>query len=438
MSAWSPYQSTSDAPWNLQRVVHLHRRAAFAATWPEIQRDLAGKPEEAVSRLLDGKSRVDGVPQDFDSLSTVIGQAAADSGSPERLKAWWLYRCLFTPHPLEERLTLMWHNHFATSNLKVDDLKLMKRQNESLRNLALAPFGELLTALAHDPALLNWLDAPQNRQGHPNENLARELMELFTLGIGHYTEQDVKEAARALTGWTVRQGEFRDLAAVHDDGEKEILGHLGKHSGDDLVRILLNQPSTARRLAWRLTGEFFGEGVVTSTALDELAQQLRENNLDIRRTVETILRSQLFFASENIGTRIADPTSFLIGPLRALECWREAPSTLVLAEWLSRMGQDLFYPPNVGGWPGGRAWLSTRTTIARANCMAALVAGNLHTPPCPLQIEQLADRYCEKSSAQGKTAFLFRLLLGQDVESTDTGLAVTLTRLLTSPQAHLH
>jgi len=438
MSVWSPYQPTNDARWNLQRVVHLHRRTAFAATWPEIQRDLAGKPEEAVSRLLDGKSRLDGVPQDFDSLSTVIGQAAADSGSPERLKAWWLYRCLFTPHPLQERLMLMWHNHFATSNLKVDDLKLMKRQNESLRKLALAPFGELLATLAHDPALLNWLDAPQNRQGHPNENLARELMELFTLGIGHYTEQDVKEAARSLTGWTVRQGEFRDLAAVHDDGEKEILGHLGKHSGDDLVRILLDQPSTARRLAWRLTGEFFGEGVVTSTALDELAQQLRENNLDIRRAVETILRSQLFFSSANVGTRIADPVSFLVGPLRALECWREAPSTLVLAEWLSRMGQDLFYPPNVGGWPGGRAWLSTRTTIARSNCMAALIAGNLHTPPRPLQIEQLATRFCGKSSAQEKTTFLSRLLFGQDVESTDSDLAATLTRLLTTPQAHLH
>src|SRR5262249_35680072 len=147
---------------------------------------------------------------------------------------------------------------------------------------------------------------------------------------------------------------------------------------------------------------------------------LRENNLDIRRAVETILRSQLFFSPENIGTRIADPASFLIGPLRALECRREAPSTLVLAEWLSRMGQDLFYPPNVGGWPGGRAWLSTRTTIARSNCMAALIAGNLHTPPRPLQIEQLAARYCEKSSAQEKTAFLCRLLFGQDVESTDS------------------
>src|SRR5207244_10080819 len=141
-------------------VVHLHRRAGFAVTWGEIQRDVADGPQAAVARLLDGKSRLEGVPDDFEALSGVIGQAAVDSGSPERLKAWWLYRCLFSPHPLQERLTLMWHNHFATSNLKVDDLRLMKRQNDLLRQYALSPFGELLTGMIRDPALLKWLDAP--------------------------------------------------------------------------------------------------------------------------------------------------------------------------------------------------------------------------------------------------------------------------------------
>jgi len=178
MTAWTPYQPTPANPWNLQRVHHLRRRAAFGATWAELQRDVASEPQAAITRLLDGQSDLEGVPPDFESLSTVIGQAAADSGSPERLKAWWLYRCLFTPHPLQERLTLMWHNHFATSNLKVDDLRLMQRQNLTLRKSALAPFGELLRAMARDPALLTWLDAPSNRKGHPNENLARELMEL--------------------------------------------------------------------------------------------------------------------------------------------------------------------------------------------------------------------------------------------------------------------
>jgi uncharacterized protein (DUF1800 family) len=438
MSNWNPYQPSDSAPWSVQRAHHLHRRAAFGASWTEIERDVADGPEAAVMRLMDGKSRLEGVPGDFEQLAAIIGQAATDSASPERLKAWWLYRCLFTPHPLEERLTLMWHNHFATSNLKVDDLKLMKRQNETLRKQALAPFGEMLRSMVHDPALLNWLDAPQNRKGHPNENLARELMELFTLGIGHYTEDDVKEAARALTGWTVRQGEFFFQAAAHDDGEKEILGRAGNLSGDDLANHLLEQPATARRLAWRLTAEFFGEGVVDDRAREELATTLRRNNLNIRAAVETILRSELFFSQANIASRVCEPASFLLGPLRALECWRQTPSTLVLAEWISRMGQDLFYPPNVGGWPGGRTWLSTRTTIARANCMAALVAGNLSTPVRPPDLQQLVEKYCDKQGAAQQARFLSRLLFGREIDAHGADLSTNLVHVLTSPQAHLH
>jgi uncharacterized protein (DUF1800 family) len=435
MSTWAPFQPSDSSPWNLRRAAHLHRRAAFSATWGEVQRDLTDGPHAAVDRLLEGKSRLKGVPDEFESLAGIIGQAAADSGSPERLKAWCLYRCLFSPHPLHERLTLMWHNHFATSNLKVDDLKLMKRQNETLRKHALTPFGDLLKSMVRDPALLNWLDAPQNRKGHPNENLARELMELFSLGIGHYTEDDVKEAARALTGWTVRQGEFVEQVAAHDDGEKEILGRSGKWSADDLVNILLDQPATARRLAWRLTSEFFGEGVVSEPALEELAAGLRKNSLDIRWAVETILRSELFFSTANIGSRVCDPVSLLIGRLVALEGWRSSPSTLLLAEWVSRMGQDLFYPPNVGGWPGGRAWLSTRTIIARTNCMAALVAGSLNAPAKPLDIDGLVAKYVGQHDAEENPRFLARLLFGRDLAP---GESRTVIELLTSPEAHLH
>jgi uncharacterized protein (DUF1800 family) len=435
MSAWTRYNPSEDAPWNLQRAHHLHRRASFGATWPELQRDLADDPQAAVTRLLDGQSRLEGVPSDFEQLAGIIGQAAADSSSPERLKAWWLYRCLFSPHPLQERLALLWHNHFATSNLKVDDLKLMKRQNDTLRKFAAAKFGDLLQSMAHDPALLNWLDAPQNRKGHSNENLARELMELFTLGIGHYTEDDVKEAARALTGWTVKQGEFANQTAAHDDGEKEILGRTGKWSGDDLVDILLTQPATARRLAWRLSSEFFGEGVVDDTALTELADGLRQHDLDIHWAVETILRSELFFSPTNIGSRICDPVSLLIGRLQALECWRQTPSTLVLAEWVTRMGQDLFYPPNVGGWSGGRAWLSTRTTIARTNCMAALVTGSLNTPAKPPDLDALAEKHCGKQDLREKTSFFARLFYGREISSDES---LPIADLLSRPEAHLH
>lgn len=445
-NSWAPYRPTADAPWNLRRVVHLSRRAAFGATWREIERDLSEGPESSVTRLLAGKARLDGVPEDFGPLADVIGQAAVDSGSAGRLKAWWLYRCLFSPHPLQERLTLMWHNHFATSNLKVNDLALMKGQNDLLRRLAFSRFGELIQQLVHDPALLQFLDAPSNRRGQPNENLARELLELFTLGIGNYSEDDVKNSALALTGWTVRQGQFSDQPAAHDDGEKTILGKAGPWSGDELVTILVEHPATARRLAWRLANEFCGEGVVEEAALDELAEGLRQRNLDVGWGVETILRSELFFRDANIGTRVSDPVSFLLHPLVALEFGRDPPSTLVLAEWVSRMGQDLFHPPNVGGWPDGRAWLSTRTVVARTNYVAALVAGGLGSPPQPPDLDSLIAQNGGRRGVVESTKFLSQLLFGfvdgESVEKTaaEDGkpqLASALVGLLTGPQAHL-
>ena len=379
MSHWTLYVPASSQPWDRRRVVHLHRRAAFGACRREIERDVADGVEPSVTRLFSGKGR-EGVPDGFAQLADVIGQSAVDSGTPERLKAWWLYRCLFSPQPLAERLTLMWHNHFATSNLKVSDLKLMKQQNDLLRAGALSPFGKLLTEMAHDPALLVWLDAPSNEKGHPNENLAREIMELFSLGVGNYTEEDVKQAARALTGWTVRQGNFHDRPASHDAETKTILGQMGAWTGDDLVRILREHPATSKRLAWRLTREFFADGIVEPAALEELAVGLHEHQLDIQWAVDKILRSRLFFSDANIGTRVSEPVSYVVGALRALECWRDPPSSLVLAEWVTRMGQDLFYPPNVGGWNGGKSWLSTRTVVARANFAAALAEGRLSSP----------------------------------------------------------
>ena len=377
MSHWNRYQPTPAAPWDWKRVIHLHRRAAFGACWSEVQRDLSEDPQVAVTRVLDGTCRSEGVPTDFDQLATIIGDSAVDSANPARLAAWWVYRCLFSTNPLEERLTLMWHNHFATSNLKVNDLKLMKVQNETLRRLSRASFGDLLRGMARDPALLDWLDAPSNRVGKPNENLARELLELFSLGVGHYSERDVAESARALTGCTVRLGQFHMNDENHDGDTKTILNQTGNWTSDDLVRILLEQSPCADRIAWRLTNEFFGEHVVSDAARDELAAGLRERQLDIRWAVETMLRSELFFSSANLGSRIADPVTFVVLPLRALECWRSPPSTLVLADWLERMGQVLFYPPNVGGWNGGRQWLTTRTVIARANYATALAKGQL-------------------------------------------------------------
>ena len=436
MQHWKPYEANSSQPWNLARVVHLHRRVAFGATIAEQQRDLADDPQAAVTRLLEGTSR-QGTPDGFDELSNVIGDAAADSPNPDRLKAWWLYRCLYTPDPLQERLTLMWHNHFATSNLKVSNHRLMKQQNETLRNHSKGRFSHLLKAIIPDPALLIWLDAPSNRRDHPNENLARELMELFTLGVGNYTEADIKEVARALTGWTVRKGRFENRTEQHDDGEKTIFGRTAAFNADSVADLLLEQPAVAKRLTWRLTSEFFGEGVVSGAAEAELADFLRNNDLDIGRTVEVILRSELFFSGANINSRVCDPVSFLLAPLRTLACTSPPPSTLLLADWLRRAGQDLFYPPNVGGWNGGRSWLSTRTVIARTNYAAAMIKGELHSPAQPPNLKEL----CAAKPEGLSTAEFLATSLGIRTKESASMIGSPediVINLMTQPEAHLH
>jgi uncharacterized protein (DUF1800 family) len=419
---WAAYVPSQEAPWDLRRVVHLHRRAGFAATWGEIQRDLKDGPKASIDRLLAGKSRSQGVPEDFESTAAQLAETA--SFDTLRMKAWWIYRIYFGPDPFGERLTLLWHNHFATSNAKVNDPGAMRRQNQLFRELGRAPFGKLLNAVLRDPALLVWLDAPTNRKGHPNENLARELMELFTLGIGHYTETDVKEAARALTGWAgagkavdqrgrmAAAGPFHEDSAEHDEGEKIILGRTGPWKGTDLVRMLLEHPATAHRLAVRLCELFMGEGAVDAASVQALAAGLREHDLDIGWAVETMLRSRAFFAEANLGNRALGPVEFVVGPARALELFDPPPSTLLLADWSARLGQDLFYPPNVGGWSGGRAWISTRSMIGRANYAAALVSGGLNRGAERFDALGLAQRQGRADDLESILAWYGALLFG--------------------------
>jgi uncharacterized protein (DUF1800 family) len=342
---------------------------------------------------------------------------------------------LFGPDPLAERLTLMWHDHFATSNLKVNDLSLMRRQNETLRSLGRGPFGRLLHAMLRDPALLVWLDAQENTRGHPNENLARELMELFTLGIGHYSEGDVQQAARALTGWKIVGDEARFVPTRHDAGTKTILGRTGGFDADALADRLLEHPATSRRLAWRLCREFLAEGTVDDRSIDALAGGLQAHDLDIGRGVATILRSRRFFDAAEPGRRVASPIAFALGAARALEMFDPSPSTPVLADWCGRLGQDLFYPPNVGGWPGGRAWITTRSAIGRANLAAALIGGEAVGLSGPFDPIALADRH-----GHGRDrSFYAHLLLGADRPEVPLDAAEparrALIRLLASPES---
>lgn len=440
MTAWTAYKPDQQHPWDSRRVAHLHRRTVFGLTAGELRRDLNSTPDDCVSRLLAGECR-EGVPKEFERLSALIGEAAAGQKNIDRLKAWWIYRMLFSPDPLGERLTFMWHNHFATSNLKVNDLTQMKRQNDTFRASARAKFGPLLHAMLRDPALLRWLDAQNNRKGKANENLGRELLELFTLGIGNFNEADVKGAARALTGLAIKGGQFRFDKQRHDSDEKTILGQTRNLDPERLVDLLLSHPATARRLADKLIAEFFAADVVSDKERDELALRLTESSLDIGKAVETILRSQLFFSDANINRRISDPLTFLIAPLRALEVF-EPPSTLILVDWLRRMGLELFYPPNVAGWPGGRAWLTTRTVIARANYGAAVLSGEIHRDPKAPSLEQLARKH-DATKPDEFRSLMNTLLFGsgdRESEKEESGsdyLAVAL-KVMTGTSVHLH
>lgn len=412
--AWKPYVPTSDALWSRQRVVHLHRRAAFGANWEEQERDLKDGPQQAVDRLIAGRASPPAheSARSFEALASTIGDAAMNSGSPTRLQAWWVYRMLFSPDPLGERLTLMWHNHFATSNRKVDDLVLMREQNDLFRKHARAPFADLLEAVLKHSAMLVWLDADANRKGKPNENLARETMELFTLGVGHYTESDVQAAARALTGWGVVDGKFGFREARHDSSEKTMLDKTGNLNGDDLLAVVVEHPATAHRLAWRICRTFLGDTVVGDVELRALADGLRQRKLDVGWAVEIVLRSQLFFSESSLRSRIDGPVEWSVGGIRSLELTDPPPSTLLLAEWTTRMGQDLFYPPNVGGWAEGRAWLSSQSVVARAKFGAALVKGELRYPAQIPELQKLVERHCETDDLAKSVTWFSELLWG--------------------------
>jgi uncharacterized protein (DUF1800 family) len=428
ITCWQPYAPSPKAPWNLQRVVHLHRRAGFAATWAEIQRDLEDGPARSVERLLTGRSRAGTVPRDFSAQAERLVATAIAAARPGELGAAWLYRMLFGPDPLGERLALMWHNHFATSNEKLQSCAASLRQVALFREYGRARFSDLLRHVVRDPALLAYLDAPANRRERPNENLARELMELFTLGVGHYTELDVREAARALSGWTfdgpwqpydamqrdpLERMHFHFDRRLHDPESKTILGQRGTWTGDDLLRILLEQPATADRLAWRIATEFLGDGAASSEELRTLADELRREQLDIGWGVARVLKSERFFAETSIGRRVPGPVEWCVSLVRRLLPLEHPPSLVRLAGLCGQLGQGLFYPPNVGGWPEGRAWLTPMALVFRANLAAAVISGRLaQIPGQALDILGLVRRSRLGDSSRAVVTFLTDLILG--------------------------
>lgn len=366
-TAWRPYTPSDRQPWNRFRAAHLFRRAGFAATAAQLDEAVASPPAEVVQRLLEAPPETAQFRQEIDSLARSVLAA----GDPRNLAAVWVYRLLRTPHPLREKMTLFWHGHFATSAAKVTDAKLMQQQNEMLRRHALGDFAQLVQEVSRDPAMLVYLDSATNRKSHPNENYAREVMELFCLGEGHYAERDVQELARCFTGWEIRRGRFRFNRYHHDAGEKTILGETGAFGGEEAVEVILRRPEAPQFIAGKLFRWLVcDEPQPPAALLQPLAESFRDSGLDIAALVERILGSELFFSDAALGRKVRSPVELAVGLLRSLEGSADAYE---LARGLEQLGQGLFYPPNVKGWDGGRAWINSSTLLARANLVGRLL-----------------------------------------------------------------
>jgi uncharacterized protein (DUF1800 family) len=368
--AWAPYAPAANDPWDAAKVGHLYRRAAFGASPADLAAGVADGHAKTLDRVLSG------APESADFARTTEYMASDRSmpaGTPlPRLAAWWLDRMLKTAHPLREKLTLFWHNHFATSNAKVQNARFMLGQYRLMHRHALGSFADMLTEMTVDPAMMVWLDTTESTKGKPNENYARELMELFSLGIGNYTEADIREAAKAFTGYEVKDGKGTLNARQHDASEKKVLGRKGKFDGTDVVKVCLDQPACPRFVVRKLYRFLVSETDTPAPDLiDPLAEQYRASGFDTGKLVSTILRSNLFFSPAAYRSKIKEPVEFATGIVRGLE---GTVGTLPLAEALDGLGQTLFAPPSVKGWDGGPAWLNAQTLLFRNNLALALTS----------------------------------------------------------------
>jgi uncharacterized protein (DUF1800 family) len=378
-------------------VAHLFRRAGFGLRPDELDRFTRLGVQGAVDYLIDYEAvpntAVDRqfAPPDLTAYSTRVDRAlAADDlattgnravlqhetrAAFEAIKlviqTWWVNRMLRTTRPLQEKMTLFWHGHFATAVSKTPAVQML-HQNVIFRLLALGNFHELLTRVTEDAAMLNWLDGDQNHKGQPNENLARELMELFTLGPGHYTETDVREGARALTGWKLHLVSYQPywVPSLHDDGVKTYLGHTGNLDQSDVLAILAAHPATGPFLARKLF-TFFAYDNPSPAVVQPFAETYYTSNYSVKAMMRQILLSDAFYSEQAFQQHIKSPVEFVAGTVRELGA-PVPPATMVQA--MAAMGQDLFNPPNVGGWPGGLGWISANALVERYN-FAGVLAG---------------------------------------------------------------
>jgi uncharacterized protein (DUF1800 family) len=354
------------------QVAHLLRRAGFGATEAELDQYTALGFAGAVERLLNPE-QVDDSAADQQLAPLAIDLSEADARRKiEPAKFWWFNRMLYSQRPLQEKMTLFWHSHFATANSKVGNAVLMLNQFHLFREYGLGNFETLLQKVTRDPAMLIWLDNRQNRRGSPNENYAREVMELFTVGIGNYTEQDIKEAARAFTGHTLdRENKYVFNRQQHDAGKKTFQGQTGDFDADDILAILVRHPATARYLSAKLFA-FFAYDTPDPTTIDRLANTFVASGFDVRSVLREIFTGPEFPSPQAFHAQVKQPVELVAGALKSLNVQNIGPDATQI---LRRMGQDLLNPPDVSGWKGGSAWINATTLFERFNFGNRLAMG---------------------------------------------------------------
>jgi uncharacterized protein (DUF1800 family) len=401
----------ASSQWTYTTAAHLLNRAGFGGAPAQIERLAALTPEKAVESFVDYENIPENVAAPEwakpDPNWAAFRQKMRAASEEERkmlqrqerqtqfrqmfeLREWWLARMASAQRPFQEKMTLFWHGHFATSVNKVRLAYFMWLQNETFRQKATGSWKDLLVAISQDPAMLIWLDNAQSKKDHPNENYARELMELFTLGEGHYTEKDVLESARAFTGWSLSREDqsFANRRRIHDTGSKTFLGRTGPFDGGDIIAVILEQPQAARFImekVWR----FFASTTPSESLVESLAAALRKNNYVFKPVLKTMLLSQEFYAAEVIRQQIKSPVQWLISTSRQLE--KDLPSKIVSHNILNNLGQELFNPPNVKGWDGGINWITTNNLLSRYNYSAMLVQGRAADKIAPEEKDMMLE-----------------------------------------------
>jgi uncharacterized protein (DUF1800 family) len=395
VEAMKPY---SPKKYTFDDAAHLLRRAGFGGSSAEIAATVALGPTLALERLLYASSDDGTDPNPFDLPKLFLERQETEKGlgASTGLFGWWAHKMLYTTQPLKEKLTLFWHGHFATELSKVENPFAMQQQNQTLRQLGLGQFEALVQAISKDPAMIRYLDNNRNVKGKPNENYARELLELFTLGVhGGYSETDVLESARAFTGWTFSSGNPQKPADnakymnpkfvfnknQFDDGEKTYLGQRGKLRGEDVVRLAVAHPSTPRFIITKLWNYFVSDHIQTAD-LESLLQTWKDSGGEIAAVLRVMLTSEVFYANKTRYSLVKSPADYVIGTLRRLG-QKPTPEQCLGAYFaMQNMGQRLFNPPNVKGWDGGTTWISDTTLLSRLNFIGGIASLN---PPVSLQ-----------------------------------------------------